>query len=44
LLKTGIPLWCAASSGEQHDFVLFKAASVSMLFSFVLLTAGAFWR
>lgn len=41
-LITGIAVWCAVSPGEQHDFLLFKAASLYMLFAFVLITAGAY--
>jgi len=42
LVITGISVWCAASPDERHDFLLFKAASLYMLFAFALITAGAF--
>lgn len=42
LAITGIAVWCAVSPREQHDFILFKAASLYMLFAFVLIAAGAF--
>ena len=42
IVITGTAAWCAVSPGEQHDFVLFKAASLYMLGAFVLIAAGAF--
>jgi len=44
MLITGVAVWCALSPHERHDFLLFKAASLYMLFSFALLTAGALMR
>lgn len=37
-----LAIWCAVSPQEKHDFVLFKAASMYMFFSFLLLTIGSF--
>lgn len=44
IIITGIAIWCALSQKKSHDFALFKAASLYMLFAFALLTAGSFLK
>ncbi|MCX8044401.1 MAG: protoheme IX farnesyltransferase [Desulfobacterota bacterium] len=38
---TAIALWCWTQPHPRHDFMLFKAASVYMLLSFMLLAGGS---
>lgn len=43
-LITAIAVWCWARPHQRHDFMLFKAASIYMLLSFMVLSLGSIFR